>query len=199
MVGINVIHLYDKMKNFFGQSEFPCWSLTPHHPNIFPVWKKSPGVWAITLPDISVPTPQTAKLSALLFIQNPVTHLWISASPPVKVYEKVSQSIMGPCGGLEPSLGAELQCESPNVVKAAIKNPAGGASEQRGALMTCLGSKSFYNFILPFQWPQMKMNSERSPWQQQRRKQPSRALALCPSSCFKGEAPSGFDYLDHEE
>ena len=183
MIRINVIHLYDKMKifcclgnqNLFVDFWFPTIQTSSQSQ------RNPPGCDQQPCPMHLSPLPKWPNC-LLPSLSNLVTRLWISAGPPVKVCDRVSQSVVGPWECLGPL--SELGCKSPDAAKATIKNPAGGASEQRGALMICLGSKSFYNFILPSQWPQIKMNSERSPWQQQRRKQPSRAFTLCPSSCF---------------
>lgn len=76
---------------------------------------------------------------------------------------------------------SELEYKSPNVANAASKDPA-EASKQRGALITCLGSKSFYNFILPSQWPQMKMKYREEPLATVKEKtHPSKGLLLVPN------------------
>lgn len=185
MIRISVILLTWQNKEFLlsGQSELICWFLAPYQPNIFLVWEQSPRVWPTTLPNASVPTPQVANCRLPSLSKTP-SHIYGSQLTHLlrcgRGFPRVFQSHEG-AWGLSLSSGASPS----NAAKTTIKNLAEEASEQRGALMICFGSKSFYNFILPSQWPQMKMNSERNPWQQQRRKQLSRAFALCPSSCFK--------------
>ena len=132
------------------------------------------------MPNASVPTPQVANCRLPSLSKTPshiygsqLTHLLRC----VRGFPRVFQSHEG-------GWGSGSGASPPNAAKTTIKNLAEEASEQRGALMIGFGSKPFYNFILPSQWPQMKMNSERNPWRQQRRKQLSRAFALCPSSCF---------------
>ena len=137
-----------------GQSELICWLLAPYQPNIFPVWEKSPSVWPTTLPNASVPTPQVANCWIPSLSKTPshiygsqLTHLLRC----VRGFPRVFQSHEG-AWGLSLSSGAS----PPNAAKTTIKNLAEEVSEQKGALMICFGSKSFYNFILPSQWPKWR-------------------------------------------
>lgn len=84
------------------------------------------------------------------------------------------------------SLGARYP--SPEAAEAAITHPAGEASKQGGTLATGRGSKCFYNFLRPSQWPYVKMKSERSPWQAPRTRLSLRGLLPGPQFSFQCEA-----------
>lgn len=143
-------------------------------------WRNS-VVWAIRIDLLTFGSLPTKHLSSLREIpqgvtnnpaqcicpHSPVANCWLpslSKTPShiygsqlthllrcVRGFPRVFQSHKG-AWGLSLSSGAS----PPNVAKTTIKNLAEEVSEQKGALMICFGSKSFYNFILPSQWPKWR-------------------------------------------